>query len=274
MFRSPFFTIIVVCLNPGSKLKKTLDSIASQTFHDYEVIIKDGMSADGAPKAWERENQDSRMRLISAKDKGIYDAMNQAVQKARGHYLYFLNCGDLFYQERVLDTVSQEIRQSSPTPQILYGNILEMLTGQLVSSNPHMNPFACYRNVPCHQACFYERELLRKHPFRLAYQVRADYEHFLWCILQEKAAYRHLPLAIACYEGGGFSETQKNRKVSAREHKEIVGQYMTKWERFCFRAILLLTLAPLRTRLAEHPKTAACYNKIKRMVYGKNRDIS
>lgn len=43
-----FFSIIVVCLNPGDKLKKTLDSIEKQSFRDCEVIIKDGMSKDGS----------------------------------------------------------------------------------------------------------------------------------------------------------------------------------------------------------------------------------
>ena len=46
--QKPFFSIIVVALNPGKRLEKTLESIVNQTFTDYEVILKDGGSTDGS----------------------------------------------------------------------------------------------------------------------------------------------------------------------------------------------------------------------------------
>ena len=46
------FSIIVVALNPGEKLEKTLNSIFSQTCTDYEIILKDGGSRDGSMEAW------------------------------------------------------------------------------------------------------------------------------------------------------------------------------------------------------------------------------
>ena len=42
------FSIIVVCLNPGPKLNQTLDSILSQTYPSFEIIVKDGGSRDGS----------------------------------------------------------------------------------------------------------------------------------------------------------------------------------------------------------------------------------
>ena len=123
----PFFTIIIVCLNPGEKLAGTLKSVEKQTFHNYEVIIKDGLSKDGSlsyaydlQRVWEKEQgcvfgeanaggmeegtgkengKDIRsIAVISKKDAGIYDAMNQAAAEARGNYLYFLNCrNDIAY---------------------------------------------------------------------------------------------------------------------------------------------------------------------------------
>ena len=72
------FVIVVVCLNPGEKLKGTLDSIFRQTYRDYRVIIKDGLSSDGALKQLEDEDyfEGRPVEIIKKADKSIYDAMN------------------------------------------------------------------------------------------------------------------------------------------------------------------------------------------------------
>jgi glycosyltransferase involved in cell wall biosynthesis len=272
MEKPPFFSIIIVCLNPGEKLKLTLDSIAMQIFNDYEVIIKDGVSKDGAIDKYVTK-VDERLRLYIESDEGIYDAMNQAVRNARGQVAYFLNCGDLFRDGQVLAKVKKKIDESSQGG-IFYGNIFELVTGQEVSANPGLNPresrfarFACYRNLPCHQACFYSRDLLLAHPFVLKYRVMADYEHFLWCVLERETETHFMPFVIASYEGAGFSETKKNRKKSMREHQEIVRLYMSKTEILTYRLILLLTLQPLRTMLSRNKLTTAIYNRLKKRMY-------
>ncbi len=268
------FSIIVVCLNAGEKLHSTLKSILKQTETDYEVVIKDGGSTDGST---EQVMQDEKIRLITQRDKGIYDAMNQAVGYAGGEYLFFLNCGDCFYDERVLETVKRflvEKESSGETekrqPYIFYGNIKEQLTGALVQSNPEMDDFGCYRNVPCHQACFYSRELLTERGFDLSYKVRADYEHFLWSYYRAKARTVYMPVIVTVYEGGGFSETAQNRKLSAAEHREIVGKYMPPAKVRRYKWIMLLTLSGLRTFLARSKVTAGAYNRIKKCLYKKN----
>lgn len=267
----PFFSVIVVCLNPGDKLMKTLKSIEKQSFRDWEVVVKDGMSSDGtfeAAKAF-AENQTGNVRVIQKKDAGIYDAMNQAVEEACGRYVYFLNCGDCFYSEKVLEEMADFIseKEYGEKPGIFYGNIFERVTGQQVASNPKIDAFGCYRNVPCHQACFYDRRLLLAHPFDTSYRVRADYEQFLWCFFAGAAEFYYRELLIADYEGGGFSETKENRRISRKEHREITGRYIPKGQLLKFRLIMGITLAPLRTRLSENEKTAGIYNQLKRRLY-------
>lgn len=260
------FSIVVVCLNPGERLRETIESIRQQTYGNYEIVIKDGLSEDGSLEALP---EDKAIRLYREKDKGIYDAMNQALEKVRGEYIYFLNCGDLFYDKNVLQRVSDAIdRQAGVGRTVFYGDIFERLTKERVASNPHMDAFGCYRNVPCHQACFYARELMELKKFDTDYRVRADYEHFLWCFFIEGARMVYLPFLIAGYEGGGFSETKENRRKSAEEHREITGKYMTKGQIIRYRVILLVTLAPLRTWLAENKTTARIYNRLKRKMYG------
>lgn len=276
--KEPFFSIIVVCLNPGRKLKDTLDSIECQTFRDFEVILKDGGSSDGSlayaektAKTWEGEARS--LRIVRKEDRGIYDAMNQASKEASGRFIYFLNCGDLFYAPEVLEKMWIFMGKEHARQGIYYGDIYERKTGQRVSSNPHMDAFACYRNVPCHQACFYARAIFDRHCFDIKYRVRADYEQFLWCFLadenKDKLTFAYHSEVIVDYEGGGFSETKANRKISAKEHKEITGKYLSRGQLLRFKMIMWLTLAPLRTRIAENERTAKIYNRLKQMIYAR-----
>lgn len=269
----PLFSILVVSLNPGEKLKRTLGSVLRQYFEDYEVIVKDGVSTDGSLSFIEglSEEKRSRIRIVSRPDQGIYDAMNQAAGEAVGKYVYFLNCGDVFYGKDVLFQMAKLIEENPSRQGVYYGNIYERRTRQVVASNPRLDAFGCYRNVPCHQACFYDRRLLLVHPFETAYRVRADYEQFLWCFFQKelkgRIQFTYGDILIADYEGGGFSETKENRELSAREHKGIVARYMTRGQIRRYQALLWLTLAPLRTRLARSGRTAGIYNRMKKLLY-------
>ncbi len=268
----PYFTIIIVCLNPGGKLKATLDSVLGQSFLDFEVVIKDGLSEDGSlGYAYALAGKGSgKIKIVRRKDTGIYDAMNQAACEAQGRYLYFLNCGDRLYSPEVLREMRDFIEQGQKKQGIYYGNIYEKRTRQVVFSNPRMDAFGCYRNVPCHQACFYSRDLILEHPFETKYRVRADYEQFLWCFFscgKDKLSFAYKELIIADYEGGGFSETKENRRISRREHREITGKYMPRGQLFRFKMAMLLTLAPLRTWIAENERTAGLYDRLKKAVY-------
>lgn len=290
------FSIIVVCLNAGEKLRVTIESILNQTERDYEIIIKDGGSADEVTQTYlsryrqvnlESPGQDEtlaeRVRVYTGKDTGIYDAMNQAIRYVRGDYVFFLNCGDKFYDNEVLMRVKEQILRSDkqseeqilqragskPQKYIYYGNVYELKTSALVQSNPAIDDFACYRNIPCHQACFYDAELLREKSFDISYAVRADYEHFLWCYYRAYAVTVYMPITVSFYEGGGFSETKENERKSRREHKEIVNKYMPARKVRRYRLIMLLTLAPVRTWIAGNPVTAGIYQKIKSKLYNR-----
>ena len=299
--QKPFFSIVVVSLNPGERLEKTLNSILKQTFTDYEIVLKDGGSTDGSLSGllekgfFEGKEQ---IRLIQEKDKSIYEGMNQAVVHAKGRYVQFLNCGDYFYSDRVLEEVADFISKKQreevemltqdtgceklhhqenctgftinaveKSRIIYYGNQYNQLQDTIVYSAPQINDFTCYRNVPCHQVCFYDFRLFAKRAYDLKYRVRADYEHFLYSVYEENARGVSMPVVVASYEGGGFSETKENRKRSAMEHKEITTKYMGKAKVFKYGMIMWLTLAPVRTMIAENPALAGMYNGMKNGIY-------
>ena len=74
---------------------------------------------------------------------------------------------------------------------------------------------------------------------------------------------------MASYEGGGYSETREHKKQSAMQHREIVVKYMGKKKANHYRRIMWLTLASLRTKIAENPLLSGVYNQCKKMVYKK-----
>lgn len=253
-------------------------------------------------------SKDGKFRFVSEKDTGIYDAMNTALNilsfemddrkkapdimtgvstgtgenktevtnngaaQAEGSYVYFLNCGDYLKDKDTLKRVHDAIVDSTPEASkkhIFYGDIYERITGQVVASNPKMDDFACYRNVPCHQACFYDTRLMMAEHFDTTWHIRADYEHFLRCVYIDKAVTTYVPVTVADYEGGGYSESGNAKVVSERERKQIVSRYLPKGKVLKYDLIMLITLAPLRTKIARSPKTAGIYNALKSLIYNR-----
>lgn len=258
------FSIIVVCLNAGEELLKTVNSVLAQRYSRYEIIVKDGMSADGYV---EKLPADERIRVLRQKDKSIYDAMNQAIPLANGDYILFLNCGDYFYNEKVLEKVNAWIATDKASSEIYYGDIYNRSVGTKIASNPRINAFACYRNIPCHQACFYAGSLMKRRAYKPQYKVRADYEHFLGSYFEDGVRPVSMQIIVASYEGGGYSETKENLKRSAQEHEEIVRSYMSRGQIMRYKLLLALSLAPLRTRIARSEKLSGVYNSVKERIY-------
>ena len=267
--------ILIVSLNPGEKLKKTLDSIFAQTVCDYRIIIKDGGSTDGTLEKLSDEGYftgHDNVIIVREHDSGIYDGMNRAVEIMleelgdEDHYCLFLNCGDTLHDEKVLEKVIPYLNKTYDREHIFYGDQYNTIQKCKVPSSPNINEFTLFRNVPCHQVCFYSTKLFRRRAYDIRYSVRADYEHFLYCCYEENAECEHIDVIICDYEGGGYSETPQNRKRSAEQHREITDRYMG-YKAKKYRLIMMLTLAPLRTRLAESPTMSGAYNGIKSLLY-------
>ena len=263
------FSIVVVCLNPGEKLNQTLDSVLSQTCGDYEIVVKDGGSRDGSV---EMMRADAKIRFYQERDGGIYEAMNQAVSHSKGDFVLFLNCGDFFPDEKVLERTASYIDKEAAmgtdlSGLVLYGDTLGEKNGVVITSPPRIDGFTCYRNIPCHQSCFYSRKLCLDRPYNPVFRIRADYDHFLWCYYRAGAKFVHMDFAAASYEGGGYSESRENRKRDRQEHKQITSAYMGRGELLKYKTVMACTLAPLRRAMAESRFFSKFYHGLKRLIY-------
>lgn len=274
------FSVITVCLNPGEKLAATLESILRQSCQDFEVILKDGGGEDGSVERWKKENAGrpgaEKVKVFTEKDEGIYDAMNQAAAHAQGEFVLFLNCGDTFAHETVLERTGKALEEEKRAGTdmdrlVLYGDTCGEKNDVVIASAPEITGFTCYRNIPCHQSCFYSAGLCREKPYDQQYKIRADYDHFLWCYYQARAKMRYLGFAVSAYEGGGFSENKRNKVLDKEEHRRITKNYMGRGELFRYRFIMLCTLAPLRSAMAENKMFSGVYHKLKEKIYRRKR---
>jgi len=111
----PKLSIITVNLNNAEGLRKTIESVVTQTFTDFEYIIIDGGSTDGSVEII-KLYADKITYWVSEPDKGIYNGMNKGIMVAKGEYCQFLNSGDWLVNENVLKEVFADV-------DIVYGDL-------------------------------------------------------------------------------------------------------------------------------------------------------
>lgn len=196
----PFFSIVTVTLNHLSGLKNTYDSLLAQNFSDYEWIVVDGSSTDGTIEYLDQ----TQAIYISEPDNGIYDAMNKAIAKASGQYIWFMNAGDLFAD---IDVLSDVLKFSDAD--FIYGDALE---------NERYKKARSHRSIECgmfthHQAMIYKAELLKPLKYDLHYQIASDYD-LTFRFLNHAKKVRYISKPLCVFEQGGISQTNvvKGRK--------------------------------------------------------------
>ena len=174
-------TVITVVKNCELGIEKTVLSVLSQDFADFEYVIIDGKSSDNTLDILNKYRSDSRIRIYSEQDGGIYDAMNKGAGYASGEYLYFLNAGDYFVNEQVLSKFA-DISCLMDTD-IYYGNIL---LKKVISKHPKRltKLWLIYEErMISHQSIFAKRSLFDEYEFDTNYKICADRDwlihHFL-----------------------------------------------------------------------------------------------
>lgn len=101
----PKVSVITVTYNAGGLLPHTMDNVLAQTYANMEYIVIDGASTDGSQDIIRQRSCD-RLKWISEKDGGIYDAMNKGVGMASGEWVLFMNVDDTFASNDTLDRIS------------------------------------------------------------------------------------------------------------------------------------------------------------------------
>lgn len=219
----PRFTVITVCFNAAATIAATAQSLARQRFSSYEWLVVDGASSDLTLQVVDRLPVPNK-HVVSAPDKGIYDAMNKAVALARGDWLYFLNSGDAFEDADVLADVSAAIDKQRGI-QLLWGDMVYVAqSGQWPRRFSHVNRSNLIFADLNHQATFARRELFTSvGKFNLDFPTSADYD-WLIRVLRSGARTHYLRRAISRFAVGGAHSA--NPQALSAERWRLRRQYM------------------------------------------------
>lgn len=117
---NPQFSIITVVYNGEKLLQGTIDSVRVQSFKQFEYLIIDGQSKDATVNII-KANADVINFWVSEADKGLYDAMNKGLAQAQGDFVFFLNCGDRFFDADTLANIAKCIDTETD---IVYGDTM------------------------------------------------------------------------------------------------------------------------------------------------------
>lgn len=203
---NPLITVVTVCYNSVDMIEKTLKSVIEQSYSNKEYVVIDGASTDGTKKIVERYI-DSIDFFMSESDNGIYHAMNKAVGVAKGEWVIFMNAGDVFVDNAVLEKANYSL---SATIDVLYGDILTSRNTELVLKEAPSEIKSMHRMPFCHQAVFTRTSLLKSFPFDEKYKMSADFKLYKQ-LNRENATFRRLPLPITIYDRTGLSNSQRAR---------------------------------------------------------------
>jgi len=202
-----FFSIIIPTYNSGRTLSIAIESILRQDFTNYEVLIIDACSTDNTLQIANDFN-DSRIKILSEPDKGIYDAMNKGIKLAKGQWLYFLGSDDVLFDNEVLQKVEAFILLNKVD--VVYGDVHSSRFGGLYDGefdDEKINN----KNI-CHQSIFFTKFVFKKTGlFDLYFSILADWDHNLKWFLNSVIKQKYINLTIAEYADGGVSSTRSDR---------------------------------------------------------------
>lgn len=215
------FSIITVCRNEERTIRATIESVLNQRWHNLEYIIADGASWDATLEIIKQyAGKDKRIRWISEKDSGIYNAMNRGIQLAEGEFLYFLNAGDTLHNDSVLEKISDIAAEAD----IVIGNIGMKSDAEIaehsysVGEELRQNLEKC-QNV-CHQVIFASKRCLED-GFDEQFQICADYDWLCRQVCSGKKIIK-ADMTVVDYDMHGVSNQLQYEKLRWKERFRVI----------------------------------------------------
>ncbi len=246
-------SIITINYNNAAGLKKTLDSVAAQTYTDFEHIIVDGASTDGSVDEIIAYSQSPIANLhkitwISEPDTGIYNAMNKGVRMAQGEYTLMLNSGDYLVDNSVVEKVIPLLDGTD----IIQGNIIEDYPDKVIRNrgygNSDIDLFDVMNGHFLHQASFIHMDTLKKYGYYdESYKKGADTYFYITTLALGHASFKYVDVDVANFDVNGISNMQDPKWIQIDKEEDA------RWygEHVSMRLMSLCHTAPKKIRLYD-----------------------
>lgn len=221
----PLISLITVTYNAGKVLEATLQSAIRQTYAEIELVIVDGGSTDNT-LAIAKRYESHIGSLISERDQGIYDAMNKGIRAAKGEWVYFLNAGDQFHDDLVLERIFS--RNDLHDTDLIYAKVqtINEPTGVNYLNGKPVALKDFYFSYPiCHQATFTRRSAFDAVGlYDIRFRLAADTEWFMRIFSAANPRALFINDVVAFYDVQGA--TYHKRMKGFREFLRFIPSYL------------------------------------------------
>jgi glycosyltransferase involved in cell wall biosynthesis len=217
-------SVITATYNSAATVGDTLTSVRQQDYTDVEHIIVDGWSSDGTLEIV--ANFPHIARIVSEKDKGIYDAMNKGIRMATGEVIGILNSDDIYIDRSVLSAVAKAF--ADPAVMTVYADLQYVYPDNLdrVKRTWITGPFRkknfYYGWMPPHPTFFVRKEVYgRIGLFNTDLRTAADYELMLRILVKHGVPTFYIPRVIVKMRAGGMSNASLLNRLRANREDRL-----------------------------------------------------
>ncbi|HET6253688.1 MAG TPA: glycosyltransferase family 2 protein [Puia sp.] len=217
-------SVITATYNSAATVRDTLTSISGQDYPDIEHIIVDGRSADGTLEIV--AGFPHVRKVISEKDKGIYDAMNKGIRLATGDVIGILNSDDIYTDQSVLSAVAKAF--DDPAVMTVYADLQYVHPDnpdrikRTWITGPFRRKSFYYGWMPPHPTFFVRKEVYeRAGVFNTHLRSAADYELMLRILLKHGISAYYIPRVIVKMRAGGVSNASMGNRLRANREDRL-----------------------------------------------------
>ena len=235
-------SIITINRNNAAGLEKTMQSVAAQTYKDFEYIVVDGASTDNSVAVIEKYAPEfAHLRWVSEPDSGIYNAMNKGIKMATGDYIQILNSADCLASETVVAEMLKALDDTG-NPAILYGNMVKCFAnGQRVVdrcfAGQPITMLGMYTGTLNHDPAYIRRDLFEKYGYYdETLKIVSDWKWYLQAIILggEKPCY--IDLNVTLFDMTGISEKADSKALIRQEREQVLSElipyvYLTDYQK-------------------------------------------
>lgn len=243
MDKSMKLSIITINRNNAGGLEKTLKSVVSQTFSDFEYVVIDGASTDSSVEVIKKyESQFAHLKWISEPDTGIYNAMNKGIRMASGEYIQILNSADCLATHDVTERMTDAVEKAG-NPSIFYGNMIKCFPDghRMVDrsfAGQEITMLGMFTGTLNHDPAYIRRDLFEKYGcYDESLRIVSDWKWYLQAIVLGGEKPQYVDIDVTLFDMTGISET--NKELDKAERKQVLEQIfpkaiLTDYERYAF----------------------------------------
>lgn len=232
-------SIITATWNSDKTLRNTIDSVLKQSYRNIEYIIIDGLSKDNTINIIKEYEPlfEGRLKWVSEKDKGIYDAMNKGIRMATGDVVGILNSDDFFTSNDIIEKVVEEFTNDIDA---VYGDIHFVNPDNLQKCVRYYSSKIFKRSlmrmgfIPAHPSFYCRKRCFDKFGYyKTDYKIGADFDLLLRFIYINHIRIKYLPIDMVTMRTGGVSTNGlKSIMVGMNEYLRSFKENKIKTNRF------------------------------------------